>query len=73
MAYLGTALFHVDLTGLYRQMTWGIFVSGLLGAGVGTGIMVGATAWLYNRLARTDAERPLSANQRDFVLAERTP
>ena len=67
VAYLGTAFFHVDLTGLYRQMTWGTFFIGLLGAGVGTGIMVGATAWFYNRLARMDAETPLSAKQRYTV------
>jgi len=72
VADLGTAFFHIDLMGLYRQMTWGTFVIGLFGTGVGTGVMVGATAWVYNRLARVDAERPMPANQRDFALAERT-
>jgi len=62
VAYLGTAFLHIDLTGLYRQMTWATFVIGLLGAGVGTGAAVGAAAWLYNRLARTVSEKPMSAN-----------
>jgi hypothetical protein len=66
VVYLGTAFFHVDLTGLYRQMTWGTFVIGILEATVGTGIMIAATAWLYNRLARMDVEKPLSAKQGEF-------
>ena len=71
VAYLGTAFFHVDLTGLYRQMTWGTFVIGILEAGVGTSVVVGATAWLYNRLARGEAEKPLPANPRDFATSGR--
>ncbi len=73
MAYLGTAFFHVELTGLYRQMTWRTFAIGLLGVSVGTGLAACATAWLYNRLARTDAEKPLYANQRDFAATGRAP
>ena len=73
VAYLGTAFFHIDLTGLYRQMTWGTFVIGLFGTGVGTGVLVGATAWVYNRLARVDAEKLLSTNQREFAAAGRAP
>jgi len=67
VVYLTTAFLHMDITGLYRQITWRTFIIGLLGAGVVTGVVAGATAWLYNRLARTDAERPLSANQREFA------
>jgi hypothetical protein len=63
VAYLGTAFFHVDLTGLYRQMIWGTFVIGLVGTGVGTGIVVGATAWLYNRLARNEVPGSLPDGQ----------
>ena len=73
VAYLGTAFFHVDLTGLYRQVTWGTFVVGLLGAGGGTGVVVGAMAWLYNRLAGVKAEKPLAENQREFAAAGRAP
>ena len=71
VAYFVTAFFHVDLTGLYRQMTWGTFVIGILEAGVGTSVAVGASAWLYNRLARGEAEKPLPANPRDFAASGR--
>ena len=73
VAALGTALFHVDLTGLYRQITWGIFLGGLLGSGVGMAAMAGSTAWLYNRLARTETETSSSSGQRDFAAAGRAP
>lgn len=52
---LTTAFLHIDITGIYRQVTWGSFIVSLLGWGLGTAIMAGATAWLYNRLARTSA------------------
>lgn len=73
VVYLGTVLLHIDLTGLYRQVTWGSFVAGLLGYGLGTAVMAGATAWLYNRLARMEGQRSLSASQRDFAAAGRAP
>jgi len=47
-----TVFFHIDVTGLYRQITWGSFIASLLGWGLGTGVLAGAMAWLYNRLAR---------------------
>jgi hypothetical protein len=71
VVYLTTAFLHVDITGLYRQLTWGTFVIGLLGVGLGTGVVVGATAWLYNRLARTEVARSLPASQQDFAAAGR--
>ena len=67
VVYLSTAFFHVDLTGIYRPITWDTFIIGLLGYGLGMAVVAGATTWVYNRLARTEAERPLSANQRNFA------
>lgn len=45
-------LVHADLSGLSRSLTWGNFFGGLVGWSVGTAIIAGATAWLYNRLVR---------------------
>ncbi|MHB8863225.1 MAG: DUF5676 family membrane protein [Pirellulaceae bacterium] len=73
VVYLGTVFLRVDLTGLYRQVTWGSFVAGLLGYGLGPAVMAGAMAWLYNRLARMEDERSLSASERDFAAAGRAP
>ena len=73
VAYVTTVFFHIDVTGLYRQITWGSFIASLLGWGLGTAIVAGATAWLYNRLARTESARSLSASQRDFAAAGRAP
>jgi hypothetical protein len=53
VVYLTTVFLQIDITGLYRQITWGTFFAGLLGYGLGTAIVVGAMAWLYNWLART--------------------
>jgi hypothetical protein len=72
VAYLTTMLFHIDVTGLYRQITWGSFIASLLGWGLGTAVMVGATAWLYNRLAWRESDRRVFASQRDFAAAGRT-
>lgn len=46
---------HADLSGIVRSLTWGNFFGGLLGWTVGTAIVAGATAWLYNRLVRERA------------------
>jgi hypothetical protein len=69
VVYLTTTVLHIDITGLYRQVTWGTFVIGLVGYGLGTAVVVGTMAWLYNQLARTEAGTSLSANQRGFVAA----
>lgn len=45
-------LFHLDLSGIARSITWGSFVAGLLATGLGTALLAGVTAWLYNRLVR---------------------
>ena len=52
VVYLTTVFLHIDIAGLYRQITWGTFVAGLLASGLGTAAVAGATAWLYNRLSR---------------------
>lgn len=55
LVYVTTILFHIDVSGLYRQITWGSFIASLVGWGLGTAVVAGAIAWLYNRLARTEA------------------
>jgi hypothetical protein len=72
VVYFATAFLHVDLTGIYRQVTLGSFVLGLLGWGLGTAVLAGATAWLYNRLARRETERPLPVSRQDFASTGRT-
>ena len=64
VAYLGTAFFHADLIGLYRQMTWETFVIGILEAGVGTSVAAGATACLYNLLQRNPSSSAPSEGPR---------
>ncbi len=73
VAYLGTVFLHVDLTGLFRQIGWGSFVAGALGSGLGTAAVVGAAAWFYNRLARTEAGGPPTAGQQELVATGRVP
>jgi hypothetical protein len=69
---LTTVFFHIDVTGLFRPITWGSFLASLLGWGLGTAVVAGATAWLYNRLARTPVgETSTLASQRDFAAAGR--
>lgn len=71
---LTTAFLHIDITGLYRQVTWGSFIVSLLGWGLGTAVVASATAWLYNRLVRTPVgETSTLASQRDFAGAGRAP
>ena len=43
-------LFHVDLTGLARAISWGSFFAGLLGTSLGMAFLAGAVAGFYNRL-----------------------
>lgn len=74
VAYVTTVFFHIDVTGLYRQITWGSFIASLLGGGLGTAVVAGATAWLYNRLAMTPvSETSTLTSQRDFAAAGRAP
>jgi hypothetical protein len=44
-------VFHIDLTGLSRAITWASFFGGMLLFSVGEAVLVGLTAWCYNRLA----------------------
>jgi hypothetical protein len=44
-------VFHIDLTGLSRTITWATFFGGMLLFSVGVAIFVGLTAWCYNRLS----------------------
>lgn len=57
IVYFTTSFLHIDITGLYRQITLATLVVGLLGSGLGTAAVAGAMAWLYNRLARAGADR----------------
>ncbi|MBI2486381.1 MAG: hypothetical protein HYW01_05380 [Deltaproteobacteria bacterium] len=45
-------LFHLDLTGLSRTISWGGFFIGLIGSFLGMTLVGGAVAWLYNSLTR---------------------
>jgi hypothetical protein len=47
-----SCLFHVDLTGIARPITWGSFLAGLLATGLGMALLAGVTVWVYNRLVR---------------------
>lgn len=44
-------VFHIDLTGLARHITWGSFLGGILCFSFGVAVHFGAAAWLYNRSA----------------------
>jgi hypothetical protein len=48
-------LIHADLGDFGRTLTWGNFVGGLLGWGVGTGLVFWLVATFYNRLSRSRA------------------
>ena len=57
VVFVTTGLAHVDISGLIRQFTAGTLAVGLVGWGLGAAAAAGATAWLYNRLARTGVEK----------------
>jgi hypothetical protein len=44
-------VFHIDLTGLSRSISWGGFFGGVLSFSIVSAALVGLTAWTYNRLA----------------------
>jgi len=74
VVYVTTIFFHIDVAGLYRPITLENFIVSLLGWGLGTAVVAGAIAWLYNRLVRTPAREPKTlASERDFAEAGRTP
>lgn len=43
-------LIHTDLSGFVRTLTWGSFFGGLASWALGTGLIFGLVAWMYNRL-----------------------
>ncbi len=45
-------LFHIDLTNLVRIISWGSYLAGLLGTGLGSALFAAAVAGLYNRLSQ---------------------
>jgi hypothetical protein len=47
---VGGYLLHADLSSFTRSLTWGNFIGGLLGWGIGTAITFALVASLYNRL-----------------------
>ena len=49
---LASYVVHIDLGGLARPLTWASFVGGLVFWAIGTGLVFGAAAGLYNRFAR---------------------
>lgn len=49
-AAVGGLLLHADLSGIPRFLTWGNFVGGLIGWGLGTALVFSLIAALYNRL-----------------------
>ena len=73
VVYLTTTVLHIDITGLYRQNTRANFIAGLLGVGLGTAAVAGATAWLSIRLVRTSAGVSLSASRSDIANIGRVP
>lgn len=44
-------LIHSDLSGLDPTVTWGSFITGVVGWGLIAGLAFSAAAWLYNRFA----------------------
>ncbi len=72
LVYVTTVLFHIDVSGLYREITWGSFTISLLGWGLGMAFVAGATAWLYNLVPRTSVGKTSTlAGQRDSPEAGR--
>ncbi len=51
-ASLFSYLFHIELTGLTRSISWGGFFAGLLASALGMGLSAAVVAWLYNRIAQ---------------------
>jgi hypothetical protein len=57
-------LIHMDLSGMARTMTFGRFVGGLVIWTLGTAVVFGSIAAIYNRLvAQSGAVRPVAAGR----------
>jgi FtsH-binding integral membrane protein len=52
---LAGLLFHLDLSGITRHLTWVTFLGGLVAWSLGTALTFGFTARLYNRFIGTSA------------------
>lgn len=48
---LASYVVHLDLRGLARPLTWGSYVAGLVFWTIGTGLVFGTAAGVYNRFA----------------------
>ncbi len=46
-------LFHIDLTGMTSTISWGSYLAGLLGTGLGMAFLAAGVAGLYNRLIQS--------------------
>ncbi len=44
-------LFHADLSGIVREVTWGAFIVGLVAWTAGTALTFALGAWLYNQIS----------------------
>ena len=56
-------LFHVDLSGIARPLTWLSYFAGVIGLSLFVGFVVGLVGWLYNaleqgKLVRAGSVRP---------------
>jgi hypothetical protein len=54
---LASYLIHMDLSGMARRLTLGSFIGGLVIWTVGTAIVFGSAAAIYNRLVARQPER----------------
>lgn len=52
---VGGLLLHVDLSGITRSLSWGNFIGGLIGWGVGSALVCWLVAALYNRFGGAHA------------------
>ena len=61
---LASYLIHMDLSGMARTMTFGRFVGGLVIWTLGTALVFGSVAAIYNRLvARIHVPQPVAAGR----------
>jgi hypothetical protein len=51
-ASIGSYIFHMDLSGVGRTMTWGGVLIGLVIFTAFVALVCGSSGWIYNRLAR---------------------
>lgn len=49
---VASVLIHIDLDGMSRNLTWGVYFGGLVGWTFGAGVVFWATAAIYNRFLK---------------------